>query len=422
MGHMGHRREAQALQRLQRPVHFLHLPGRHRVPREETTHVGPPGLAWKAPIIESRPLQPTARARDEPDPTWTDGNADGDPEGDLAGDLEADSEGEGIPATTPQPLAGPAGESFERRQATVTGVQHGQRLDRLLVALAPEFSRSHLQQLIERGHVQVEGPFGGSLQAARRMRAGERVTLELVPTDESRAFRPEPMALQVLFEDEHLLVLYKPVGLVVHPAPGHWSGTLLNGLLAHHESAAMLPRAGIVHRLDRDTSGVMVVGKSLPAVTALVRAIAARGVRRRYLALVHGEPLATAFTVDVPIGRDPRSRVRMAVVAAAAGGREARTDFDVVAARAGFAALRCELHTGRTHQIRVHLASRGHPLVADALYGGRPALGLHRQALHAWRLELAHPVTGATLVFACPVPEDFGRAWAQVAGVTMLNL
>jgi 23S rRNA pseudouridine1911/1915/1917 synthase len=409
--------EAQELRCLQRPTRRRDLPGRYRVPREGTTHVGLPGLAWKAPIIESRPLQPTARARDEPDPAWTVGDVDGDPEGDLAGDLEADSEGEGIPATTLQPPAGPAGESFERRQATVTGAQHGQRLDRLLVALAPEFSRSHLQQLIERGHVQVEGP--GALQAARRMRAGERVTLELVPTDESRAFRPEPMALQLLFEDEHLLVLDKPVGLVVHPAPGHWSGTLLNGLLAHHAAAATLPRAGIVHRLDRDTSGVMAVGKSLPAVTALVRAIAARRVRRRYLALVHGEPPATAFTVDVPIGRDPRSRVRMAVVASAAGGREARTDFGVVATRAGFAALRCELHTGRTHQIRVHLASRGHPLVADALYGGRPALGLHRQALHAWRLELAHPVTGATLVFSCPVPEDFARAWAQVAGATM---
>jgi 23S rRNA pseudouridine1911/1915/1917 synthase len=253
------------------------------------------------------------------------------------------------------------------------------------------------------------------------MRAGERVTLELVPTDESRAFRPEPMALQVLFEDEHLLVLDKPVGLVVHPAPGHWSGTLLNGLLAHHEAAATLPRAGIVHRLDRDTSGVMVVGKSLPAVTALVRAIAARRVRRRYLALVHGEPPATRFMVDAPIGRDPRSRVRMAVVASAAGGREAHTDFGVVAARAGFAALRCELHTGRTHQIRVHLASRGHPLVADALYGGRPALGLQRQALHAWRLELAHPVTGAALVFSCAAPEDFACAWAQVAGATITH-
>lgn len=352
-------------------------------------------------------MQPTARARSESDAAWTEVDADGDPEGD------------GVPATTLPSPAGPAGEAFEHRKATVTGVQHGERLDRLLVTLAPEFSRSHLQQLIERGHVQVEGPFGGALQAARRMRAGEQVTLELVPTDESRAFRPEPMALRVLFEDEHLLVIDKPAGLVVHPAPGHWSGTLLNGLLAHHGAAATLPRAGIVHRLDRDTSGVMVVGKTLPAVTALVRAIGARRVHRRYLTVVHGTPPATSFTADAPIGRDPRSRVRMAIVAAGAGGREARTDFGVVAARAGFAALRCVLHTGRTHQIRVHLASRGHPLVADTLYGGRPALGLQRQALHALRLELAHPVTGAGLGFSCPVPEDFARAWAEVAGATM---
>jgi 23S rRNA pseudouridine1911/1915/1917 synthase len=358
-------------------------------------------------------LQPTARARDSTDSAWTDCDA----EGDLAGDIEGAPEGNGVASASPP--AGLAGESFERRQANVTGVQHGERLDRLLVALAPEFSRSHLRQLIERGHVQVEGPFGGALQPARRMRAGERVTLELVPTDECLAFRPEPMALRVLFEDEHLLVLDKPAGLVVHPAPGHWSGTLLNGLLAHHAAAATLPRAGIVHRLDRDTSGVMVVGKSLPAMTALVRAIAARRVHRRYLALAHGEPLATPFTLDAPIGRDPRSRVRMAVVATGTGGREARTDFDVVGACSGFVALRCVLHTGRTHQIRVHLASRGHPLVADALYGGRPALGLQRQALHALRLEFAHPVTGAALGYSCPVPEDFAHAWSRVAGATM---
>jgi 23S rRNA pseudouridine1911/1915/1917 synthase len=305
----------------------------------------------------------------------------------------------------------------ELRSAIADASMHGQRLDKVLVALAPEFSRSHLQQLVERGHVQVQQRV--VMQASRHVRAGEAIRLELVPTDESRAFRPEPMALSVLHEDEHVLVIDKPAGLVVHPAPGNWSGTLLNGLLARDAGAAQLPRAGIVHRLDKDTSGVMVVARTLPAMTALVRAIAAREVHRQYLALAHGVPVDADFSVDAPIGRDPRSRVRMAVVGVAAGGREARTDVRVLADRDGIAALQCTLHTGRTHQIRVHLASRGHPLVADATYGGRPALGVVRQALHAWRLAFAHPVTGVEMAFEAPLPDDLRPAWTEVAGATM---
>jgi len=312
-------------------------------------------------------------------------------------------------------------EPFETRTAVVTAHLHGDRLDKALVVMAPEFSRSHLQHLIAAGHVRVDGAPAGT--SSRRVRAGQQLTLALVPTDESRAYTPQPMVLAVLHEDEHLLVLDKPAGLVVHPAPGNWSGTLLNGLLAHHAGAATLPRAGIVHRLDKDTSGVMMVGKTLAAVTALVRDIAARDVYRRYLALVHGVTASGPFTVEAPIGRDPRVRVRMAVVPMASGGRPARTDVQRLGMNEGrdgtvaVSALSCTLHTGRTHQIRVHLASLGHPLVADALYGGRPALGMQRQALHATELRLAHPVTRLPLAFACPPPADFAAAWAQVPGV-----
>jgi 23S rRNA pseudouridine1911/1915/1917 synthase len=297
----------------------------------------------------------------------------------------------------------------ETRRFEIDVSLHGARLDKALVAHAGEFSRSHLQGLIERGCVRVDGAAAGA--ASQRVRAGQAVEVELQPTDESRAFTPEPMALAVVFEDEHLLVLDKPVGVVVHPAPGNWRGTLLNALLAHHPGALVLPRAGIVHRLDKDTSGLMVVAKTLPAMTGLTRAIAAREVRREYLALVHGEVAAAPFSIEAPIGRDPVARVRMAVVP---GGRPARTDVRRLGSAQGVSAVECRLHTGRTHQIRVHLAWRGFPLLADALYGGRPALGLERQALHAARLAFVHPGTAAPLSFEAALPHDMRRAWEAV--------
>ena len=317
-------------------------------------------------------------------------------------------------------LAGPDGQAntdtytdteadAEVREAQVARDQHLLRLDKALVSLAPEFSRSWLQQLIDRGHVQVDGQVQTS--AARKLKAGQHLRLALVPTAESQAFRPEAMALPIVHEDAHLLVIDKPAGLVVHPAAGLWSGTLLNGLLAHHAGASALPRAGIVHRLDKDTTGLMVVAKTLPAMTALVRQIAARDVRRIYLALAQGEVAWHQLSIEAPIARDPASRLRMAVVA---GGKPARTDVERLAARGGLSALRCRLHTGRTHQIRVHLASRGHALVGDVMYGGRPALGLQRQALHAAELGFEHPATGAPLLLRAPLPADLAAAWGQV--------
>jgi 23S rRNA pseudouridine1911/1915/1917 synthase len=310
-------------------------------------------------------------------------------------------------------------DSPERRLAEVGAEAHGERLDRWLTGIAAEFSRNHLQSLVERGCVLVDGK--PVTKAAHKLRAGQRVEVTLLPTDESRAFRAEPMVLDIVFEDEHLLVVNKPAGLVVHPAAGNWSGTLMNGLLAHHAAAATLPRAGIVHRLDKDTSGLMVVGKTLEAVTALSRLIAAREVHREYLALAHGR-IAESFVVEQPLRRDPVSRVKMAVAPAGAG-KPARTDVfplgvgDVQGRPVS--AVHCVLHTGRTHQIRVHLAHSGHPLLADTLYGGAPALRLARQALHAARLSFTHPATGEALSLCAPLPADLAAAWAEIGAADL---
>ena len=291
--------------------------------------------------------------------------------------------------------------------------QHAERLDRALVELVPEFSRSYLQQLLAQGLVSLNGK--PALKAAARVKAGDQVVLEMRPTLQSQAFRPEPMAIDVVYEDEHLLVVNKPAGLVVHPAPGNWSGTLLNGLLARDDKALRVPRAGIVHRLDKDTSGLMVVARDRACMDALVALIAERKVKRQYVAMAHGAWTgAPTRSVDAPIGRDPRNRLRMAVVDLAVHpGKTARTDFLCLEGGERGCWVQCTLHTGRTHQIRVHMASLRHPLVGDALYGGAPVGALQRQALHAYRLAFAHPVTEEPLEFRAPVPDDMCQALSE---------
>lgn len=306
----------------------------------------------------------------------------------------------------------PDGAEAETRTVEATPAQHGARLDKALAELVPEFSRSYLQQLLGEGGVRVNGRTAAKPSA--RVQAGDVLSVELRPTPQSQAFRPEAMPLDVVYEDEHLLVIDKPAGLVVHPAPGNWSGTLLNGLLARDAKACLVPRAGIVHRLDKDTSGLMVVARERSVMDALVRMIAAREVSRQYLAIAH-RPWqgASPRTVQEPIGRDPRNRLRMAAVDLSLhAGKPARTDFALLDSCAQGCLVHCTLHTGRTHQIRVHMAWLRHPLVADALYGGEPAAGLGRQALHAWRLAFTHPVTGKDLVFHAPLPQDMAGALA----------
>ncbi len=281
----------------------------------------------------------------------------------------------------------------------------GLRFDQALARMFPEHSRSRLAAWVRQGQVKLDH---AAVDAKRKVWGGERVSLALPVEARDGAAAAEAMAFEIVHEDAALLVLNKPAGLVVHPGSGNWQGTMLNGLLHHHPPLAAIPRAGIVHRLDKDTSGLLVVAKTLPAQTDLVRQLQARTVARQYLALVHGE-LARDGLVDAPIGRHQTQRTRMAVTE---HGRAARTHFRVLERFARATLLECSLDTGRTHQIRVHLQSIGHPLVGDPVYrAGRgaapgPLASFKRQALHAYRLGLVHPASGTAMQWEAPLPAD----------------
>ncbi len=302
--------------------------------------------------------------------------------------------------------------ALESRCVAVGVNNHGKRLDVVLASQVQEFSRSYLQQLIAAGAVRLQGKV--TIKPSQRVSVGEAMALEMRPTEQSQSFRAEQISIDVVYEDAHLLVVNKPAGLVVHPAPGHWSGTLLNALLGRDQLAAFVPRAGIVHRLDKDTSGLMIVARTRACMDKLVEMIAARSVHRQYLAIA-SKPWNGPVdrTVDAPIGRDPRNRLRMSVVDLGIhAGKTARTDLRLLDDSIDGCLVQCTLHTGRTHQIRVHMAHVGLPLVADGVYGGVDGMGLRRQALHAWKLAFTHPITGAEMAFEAPPAPDMEAALA----------
>jgi 23S rRNA pseudouridine1911/1915/1917 synthase len=292
----------------------------------------------------------------------------------------------------------------ERRELSLPAAAAGLRFDQALAMLFPEHSRSSIQDWIRAGKVRVDG---ACATTRMKVHGGESVAVEIEPDPAATPDAPEAIPLAIVYEDASLMVIDKPAGLVVHPGSGNPKSTLLNALLHHAPEVAALPRAGIVHRLDKDTSGLLVVAKTLVAQTDLVRQLQARTVRREYLALVYGE-IDRAGTVDAPLARDPRNRTRRAVHPL---GKPAITHYEVVERFPGVTLVRCRLETGRTHQIRVHMQHIGHPLVGEPVYaaGRRGALKIPfaRQALHAECLGLIHPVARVELAWSAALPADF---------------
>jgi 23S rRNA pseudouridine1911/1915/1917 synthase len=300
----------------------------------------------------------------------------------------------------------------EVKRLTVAASHAGARLDRWLAERLAALSRVRVQALIDGGHVSVDGR---ALKASHRLRGGERVAVE-IPPPAPETLVPEPIALAVVFEDADVLVVDKPVGMVVHPGAGHATGTLAAAVLAHAPSTAGVGgprRPGVVHRLDKETSGLLVLAKTAAAYDALTAQLVERTVTRRYRAVVHGRVASPSGVVDKPIGRHPHDRVRMAVLPAGRGKR-AVTRYAALERFSHFTDLDVRLETGRTHQIRVHMASLGHPVAGDRVYGGRTAraplpVPFEGLALHAALLAFVHPVTQTRMEFASPLPPRMER-------------
>ncbi len=292
----------------------------------------------------------------------------------------------------------------------------GERLDKVIARMVPQYSRSRMQLWIAAGHVTVDGKVANTKMTAY---GDEHIVVLPQSAPEDEAFKPEPMELVIVHEDEHIIVINKPAGLVVHPGAGNWSGTLLNGLLHYCPQLAGVPRAGIVHRLDKDTSGLMVIGKTLASQTDLVRQLQARTVKREYFALVWGTPHPSG-TIEAAMGRHPRDRIKMAV-SENMSAKPAITHFQRLSTgdldRRPVSLVQCQLETGRTHQIRVHMLSIGFPLVGDSLYGKQHLVSAFpRQALQARRLGLVHPGTGQACEWLVPLADDFAGLIAK-AGI-----
>ncbi len=300
---------------------------------------------------------------------------------------------------------------IEHLTAIVPEYLAGRRLDQILALLFSDYSRARLQQLIKDKHVLVDNQLR---KAKDKLLGGEQIQLDVVII-EQEVWKAENIELDVIFEDEAIIVINKPVGLVVHPAPGNQTGTLVNALLYRFPELNLVPRAGVVHRLDKDTSGLLVVARTVQSQTHLVKQLQNRTVRKEYITLVHGEIVA-GNTIDATIGRDPKNRLKMAVVN---GAKEAITHYSIAKKYKNFTLLKVIIVTGRTHQIRVHMKSINHAVVGDSVYSGRVRIpagssdvlretlsAFKRQALHAYQLEIIHPVLQTAISWTCPLAKD----------------